>query len=293
MGNTLNSFVNRRALLRKLSIWRLCAIIFFMLLAFKLLSPKDWSILQYDYVAQIWIEGFISDNYELEQSLNDILHDSRIKALIVNINSPGGTFVGGEKLYSTLKKISERKPTVALLGDQATSAAYLLALGTNHIIAHQGTLTGSVGVILQSFEVTELAKKVGITPIILKSSPLKGTPHPVEKLTTEGTSYLQELVDNSQEIFMKIVKERRKDIAELQLLDIKQGKLYIGVQAKENNLVDALGGRDQAIEWLNNKNIVTDIIKDININKNKTNIRDIFKSLNFINNINYKLLSIL
>lgn len=146
MGSILNPFIDRKSLLKKLSMWRLSAIILFVFLAFKLFLAKDLSVFQTDYVAQIWIEGFISDDRDLKNSIESIYRDKRAKALIVNINSPGGTFVGGEKFYTLLRKFSKSKPTVAVLGDQATSAAYLIALGTDHIIAHNGTLTGSVGV---------------------------------------------------------------------------------------------------------------------------------------------------
>lgn len=292
MAKTLNPFIERKAILKKLTMWRLCAIIFFLLLAFKVILPQNSSILQNDYIAQIWIEGFISDDYDLKKSIEEINNDHRAKALIININSPGGTFVGGEKFYKLLRKISINKPTVAILGDQATSAAYLLALGTDHIIAHQGTLTGSVGVILQSFEINDLAKKIGITPIILKSSALKATPHPAEKLTKQGELYLQDLVNTSQEVFINIVKERRSGIEENQLLDINKGKVYTGVMAKNNHLIDELGDIDNAIAWLKSKDIKTDLIIDIDLYKKGKGLRDILKGINFMNNFNYQLLSI-
>lgn len=292
MGRAVNPLLERKTILKKLSMWRLCAIMFFLLLALNIISPKNSSILQNDYVAQIWIDGFISDNRELNKSIENIYHNDRAKALIVNVNSPGGTFVGGEKLYRLLKKISMKKPVVALLGDQATSAAYLLSLGTDHIIAHQGTLTGSVGVVLQSFEITDLAKKIGITPIILKSNQLKATPHPAEKLTKQGEVYLQNLVSNSQQLFMEIVKERRANISEEDLRDIEQGKVYTGAMAKDNNLIDEIGGFDNAIVWLKSQNIKTDIIIDIDLYKKGYGIGDILKGFNFLNNLDYKLLSI-
>ena len=94
--------------------------------------------------------------------------------MIVRINSPGGTVVGGETLYNRLRQVAEKKPTVAVLGELATSAAYMTAIGSDHIVAHDGTLTGSIGVILQTADLTGLLDKLGIKPETVKSSPTQG-----------------------------------------------------------------------------------------------------------------------
>ena len=295
--------LEQKIILRKVSKWRFFTIFLIFLFLFKFVFLTNFKVFQEDYVAQIWIKGFISNNYPLQQKLENILKNNRVKAVIVNIDSPGGTFVGGEKIYQLLKKFSKTKPVISLLGNQATSAGYLISLGTSHIVANQGTLTGSVGVMLQSFEATNLAKKIGVKPIILKSSELKATPHPAEELTIKGRKYLQDLVEQSQDIFLSIVKERRKNITQANLIDIAQGKVYIGEKAQEMNLIDQVGGYDEVLAWLNKRRVNTNNIVNIDLyQKKNTAIADILRTFSFekidaitqldmIDFFNYKLLS--
>ena len=295
--------LEKKIILRKVSKWRFFTILLIFLFLFKFIFLTNFKVFQEDYVAQIWIKGFISNNHLLQQKLENILNNDRVKAVIVNIDSPGGTFVGGEKLYQLLKKHSKTKPVIALLGDQATSAGYLVSLGASYIVANQGTLTGSVGVMLQSFEATNLAKKIGIKPIILKSSELKATPHPAEELSIRGRKYLQDLVEQSQDVFLSIVKERRKNITHANLMDVAQGKVYIGAKAQKMNLIDQVGGYDKVLAWLNKRRVNTNDIVNIDLyQKKNTTITDVLRTFSFknisaiteldmVDVFNYKLLS--
>ena len=300
----LTTSLEQKITLRKVSRWRFFSVILLIFLLFKFFFIADFKVLQQDYVAQIWIKGFISDSYSLQKKISAIVKNPRVKALIVNINSPGGTFVGGEKIYQLLKKSSKVKPVVALLGNQATSAGYLISLGAGHIIANPASLTGSVGVLLQSMEVSDLAKKIGVKPLIIKSDIFKAVPHPAEKITDQDQKYLQDLVNQSQEIFLSILTERRKSITAENLSDIAKGKIYIGKKAAQIGLIDEIGGYKEVISWLKNRKVDISNIVNIDIyQNNKANIIDILKNSAFtkidmltdyeVKNIfNYKLLSL-
>ena len=295
MKQDINFLIERKNLLKKLSKWRIFAIVFFVLIIITNVSSKKFISKNKPFIAKVKINGIINDDDFRINKLNQIKNNQNIKALIVKINSPGGTFVGGERLYKAIKNISSTKPVVTIIGDQATSAAYLAAIGSNHIIASNGSLTGSVGVLLQSFEATELANKVGIKPIIIKSSTFKATPHPAEKFKIEDSNYLKNIVKESKDIFLDLVKLERININKDDMKEISLGKIFIGKKAKEINLIDAIGDQEEAINWLKSKNITTEKMLNIKLQKPNENLRKFFQSINKVNLLNegFKLYSIL
>ena len=201
------------------------------------------------HVARIDIDGMIVDDADRDQALADVAEDSAAKALIVRINSPGGTVVGGETLYRRLRQVAEKKPVVAVMGELATSAAYMTAIGSDYIVAHDGTLTGSIGVILQTADLTGLLDKLGIKPETVKSSPLKAQPNPLEPFTPEAREATRKVVGDVYEMFVSMVQERRK-LSREQVDAVADGSVFTGRQAKANGLVDALGGEREARAWL-------------------------------------------
>jgi protease-4 len=160
--------------------------------------------------------------------------------------------VGGEALYSRLRQIAEKKPIVAVMGEVATSAAYMTAIGSDHIVAHDGTLTGSIGVILQTADVTGLLDKVGIKPEAVKSSPLKAQPNPLEPFTPEAREATRKVVSDIYEMFVSMVQKRR-GLSREQVDMVADGSVFTGRQAKEIGLVDILGGEREARAWLAEK----------------------------------------
>jgi len=279
----LNHVIDRKLLLRKISKWRFLAIFLLLFFIFELLAG-DLEVFQDDYVAKIKIEGFISDETYRNDQLANLSEDTQVKAVIIDINSPGGTFVGGERLFNNIKKISASKPTVAVLGNQATSAAYLAALGADYIIASRGTLTGSVGVLLQSAEVSGLAEKIGINPVIIKSDKYKAVPHPAEKIDELDRQYLSKLVEESRDIFLEIVTTNRPDLTEEGLIEVKAGKVFVGQRAKEYNLIDSIGDFDTAKTWLQSKHVVTDNIVNIELQPVNKSIKSLLNGF-FIPNM--------
>ena len=118
--------------------------------------------------------------------------------------------VGGETLYKSIKNIAQQKPIVSVMGEVATSAAYMASLGSNHIFAQEGTITGSVGVLILSSEITELTKKIGVSTEIIKSGDLKASPSPLEKMTPKAREQMEKIVQEISKNFINLVKTERK-----------------------------------------------------------------------------------
>jgi protease-4 len=202
-----------------------------------------------DFIATISIEGIISNPEETLDDLENINKSSNAKALLVNINSPGGTFVGSKELYDKIKEISKKVPVVTYMREMATSGGYLVSLASQKIFSNIGTITGSVGVILQTAEITELLEKIGINPIVIKSGKLKATPNPLEGISENDSRYLNDVIKSMQLEFLSLLSENR-NIESKTLEIISDGRIFTGKQAKELNLIDFIGSKSDAIKWL-------------------------------------------
>lgn len=236
-----------KAQIRKWQLFSIAAIIIACIVLIE--SRGNSSPIDRDYIARLSIEGFISDDQKLYELIDDIANDTRAKAVIVWIDSPGGSAVGGEEIYLRLREIAKEKPVVAVMRSIGTSAGYLTALGADHIIARSGTITGSIGVILETAEFSDLIAKMGINPITIKSAPLKGSPSMFEKPTAESKQVLQALIDDFYVHFVDIVAQRR-NMPKAKALALADGRVYSGANALKNNLIDAIGGEDEAMGWL-------------------------------------------
>ncbi len=225
------------------------------LLCFHFLISKDSShqIDSGDYIANISINGVIFDDNYRTSVLEKIAKQDNIKAVIVNIDSPGGGIVGSEILYNSLREISKNKPIVTVMGSLAASGGYMTAIASDYIIARNGTLTGSIGVIMQTSEITELAKKMGIKFISYKSSEIKGSPSPFEKSNTKVNAIVNDSIMDSYQFFSDLVKERRgKKLNPTNIKNILDGRVFTGRQALKNGLIDQIGGKNEAIAYLKN-----------------------------------------
>lgn len=213
-----------------------------------------------DYIASVKIEGVIySNNQKIIDHLAHVKDNAKAKALLLYIDSPGGTVVGSEKIYKMVRQISKIKPVVILMENVAASGGYMIALGGDYIIAHAGTITGSIGVIRNSVEVTELAKKIGIEFYNFKSGEFKAMPNPTEKLTPEVTTVVMSSINDVYEWFVEMVATRR-NIEKNQAFKIADGRIYTGRQALALKLIDAIGDTDDALIWLQqNKDIAPDL----------------------------------
>lgn len=250
MAIDADTLIDRMHLKSQLSRWRLLAIGAACLALIALYgNPSSISPIPTDHIAQINIDGVITDDPYQQEMLEDLKDDDHVKAVLVKIDSPGGTVVGGEELYLGLHALAKKKPVVIMMRTLCASAGYMAALGGSHLLAREGTITGSVGVIMQTMEFTELAKKMGITPITIKSGEQKASPNPLEKLTPSQQQLTQQVVGNFFGFFEGLVKKNRKiDAAAWEI--IKDGRIFTGRQALEIGLIDGLGGKQEALSWL-------------------------------------------
>lgn len=250
---TLDSdiLIDRRRLRRRLTVWRAIAFVAVIAaIAFAAVQADrdQLSVLGGDHIARITVSGFIGDNLKRHEMLEKLRKNPHVKAVIVTVDSPGGTTVGGEALYLDLREIAKDKPVAAVFGTVAASAAYLTGIATDYIVARGNTITGSVGVIFQWAQVSEMLTKLGVKVDEIRSGPLKAEPSPFTPTTEEAKRPIEELVKELQAWFVGLVTERRKDTAS-HLDDIKTGRIYTGREALKMGLIDAIGDEQTAIKW--------------------------------------------
>ena len=258
--------VERRRLKRRLTFWRILGVI--SIVSAVLIGFGRFNLIGGEHIARIAIQGIIVDDQDRDEILRKIAKNDKTKALIVNINSPGGTYVGGEALYEALRLVSKKKPVVALMGTTATSAGYMTALAADQIFARSSSLTGSIGVILQSVDVTQLLYKLGVKPIVIKSAPLKAQPNPLENFSEAARKATETIVTDFYNMFVDVVSERR-NLPRDKAKELADGRVFSGRQAKALGLVDAIGAEADAREWLFNIHKIADSlpIKDIEVTK--------------------------
>lgn len=271
--------VERRRLKRRLTFWRVLGVV--ALVAAIVAAAGRFDLRrQQDHVAQISIGGLILDDPDRDKALKEVADDDKAKALLVKINSPGGTYVGGEALYESLRRVGEKKPVVALMGTTATSAGYMTALGSDHIIARSSTLTGSIGVILQTADVTGLLDKIGVKSIVVKSGPLKAQPNPLEKFSPAARKATEAIIADYFDMFVTLVAERRS-LSREQVLKLADGRVFSGRQAKKAGLIDALGAEPEARKWLSETHEIADSlpVEEVKIEHDDEPWRDLFDSM--------------
>ncbi len=279
MALTSEQIFDRYKLKSQLSNWRFIALLALILALWSLFGGKKDIAINSPHIARVQISGVIMDDMERTLALKEIGEDKNIKAVIVHINSPGGSFVGGQNVFYSLRKIAEKKPVVTVMGEMAASGGYMSAIGSDYIFAREGTITGSIGILLKSYEVTDLAERLGIKLQTLKTSIYKAMPNPWEKLSEEAKLAVEDSIHDTYEVFFNMVKERRKIDSE-KLKTIANGRIYTGRQAFKYGLIDALGGEDEAIQWLvKNKNIKKDLeVVDVPLIKEVSRLERILDS---------------
>lgn len=279
MAFEADQFLDRRRLKRGLTFWRIVAVLAIAGAAIAAVGRFDWSG-RWNHVARLAVEGIILEDPDREEALADIARDSRTKALIVRIDSPGGTFVGGETLYRGLREIAKTKPVVAVMGGTATSAGYMGAIGAEHIVAREGSLTGSIGVIMQTADVTGFLEKLGIRPESVKSGPLKAQPNPLEPFTPAAREAAEDVIRDLFSMFVDLVGERRKMPRDT-VLKLADGRVFTGRQALSNGLIDGIGGEDEARRWLAETHQVDASlpVRNVEIHRKGEYWRDLFSGL--------------
>ncbi len=258
----VDSLLDRRRLKRHLSVWRILAVTALVGLVAILVhenSDERSGLLSGSYVARLAINGVITADDARDRAIANLAGDDNVQAVIVRIDSPGGTVVGGENLYRGLRAVAAKKPVVAVMGQLAASGGYMTAIAADYIVAREATITGSIGVILQTFDMTGLFDKLGVKPESVKSSPLKGQPNPLEPFNAAARAATESVVRDMYEMFVAMVAERR-NLARDAALALSDGRIFTGRQALANGLIDAIGGEDVARRWLaDTHNIATSV----------------------------------
>ncbi len=251
MSLDADAVVDRRRMRRKLTFWRVTAVVValtgiaagvFAVAPGGTLAPRG------DYIARIKVQGLIRDNQDRVEALARLAR-SRARAVILHIDSPGGTTAGSEQLYDSLRELQAKKPMVVVVDGLAASGAYIAALSADHIIAQDTALVGSIGVIFQYPNFTQILKTVGIQVESIKSSPLKAAPSGFEPTSPEARAAIESVVLDSYAWFKGLVKNRRK-MDDEQLARVSDGRVFTGRQAVPLKLADELGNEKTALAWL-------------------------------------------
>ncbi|HTW68778.1 MAG TPA: signal peptide peptidase SppA [Acetobacteraceae bacterium] len=240
--------LDRHRLKRRLFFWRSFAILALLVAVLVAVHASGVAITR-DHVARLDISGLITDNAKLTHAVEKLAGDSSVKALIVRVDSPGGSVAGGESLHDAIAEVAAKKPVVVCMGALAASAAYMISVPATRIYAHEGTLTGSIGVLLEAPEVGGLLSKLGVDVQTIVSGPLKNQPSLTAPLSPQGQQVLQGLVMDLYGQFVAMVAAgRHMDPAKVRQLG--DGRAYTGQQALQLGLIDAIGGEHDAREWL-------------------------------------------
>jgi protease IV len=241
--------IDRRRLKRRLALWRGAAVLLLLAGVLALGVQRLDAPFGRGHVMRLPVDGFISDDRKLAEAIDKLARDDTAKALIVSIDSPGGSVGGGEMLHAALLRLREKKPVVAVMRGTAASAGYMAAVAAERIWARESTVTGSIGVLLQTFDGSELLGRVGVRTDSIISGPLKDQPNPFHPMSPEGRAALQGVIGDMYDQFVGMVVAGRR-LPEEKVRALADGRVFTGRQALAAGLVDAIGGEREARAWL-------------------------------------------
>lgn len=255
-------FVDRRRLRRKLGWWRLAALVAFGvagIVALTKLGGADSTDKLTPHIARLELQGVITGDDDTVDLIKSIAASSQAKALLLEIESPGGTTTGSERLYEELRRVAEKKPVVAVVGTVAASGAYIAALAADTIVARGNSLVGSIGVLFQYPNVSKLLNNWGVEVETIKSSPLKAAPNGLEPTSPAAREAVASLVADSYAWFKGLVQQRR-NLDDAELAKVADGRVFTARQGVPLKLVDLIGGQKEAVDWLvANKGVTKDL----------------------------------
>jgi len=244
--------VDRRRMRRKLTFWRVFAVVVAIVAIGAVavtLAPRDIFVPGRAEIARVTISGLILGNRDRVESLERLSKARGARAVIVHVDSPGGTVAGSEELFHALRRLAENKPTVVVIDGMAASGGYLAAMSADRLIAQDNSLVGSIGVLFQYPNVTDLLKTVGVQVETIRSTPLKATPDGYEPTSPQARAAIESIVMDSYAWFRDVVQDRRKLSGEA-LEKAVDGRVFTGRQAIELKLIDQIGNEQTAIDWL-------------------------------------------
>lgn len=253
MSLTADQVIDRSRMRRKLSFWRIASIILAALAILAMLAAsglfENIGRKSQPHIARVEISGVITNDRPMIELFEELAEKDAVKAVILEISSPGGSTVGGEAIYNAVRELDGEKPVAASVGTVAASAGYMIAAGTRHIVAQRSSVVGSIGVIFQYGQVSGLLDKIGVEMNEVKSAPLKAEPSPFRPTSPEAREMIARLVNDSYDWFVDLVAERRQ-YTPLVARRLSDGSIFTGAQGLENGLIDAIGNRETARDWL-------------------------------------------
>jgi protease-4 len=250
--------VDRRRMRRKLTFWRVVAIaliVLAVLVAAAAVGNRS-GFGTGPYIARISVSGLIRDDEERVRQLDRLASASNAQAVIVHVDSPGGTTAGSEQLFDALGRVRDKKPVAIVVDSLAASGAYITALSGDYIVAKQTSLVGSIGVLFEFPNFTDLLDKVGVKVEAIKSSPLKAAPSGFEPTSPEARAAIEAIIKDSYAWFKNLVQERRR-LTDDQLAAVDDGRVFTGHQGLDLKLIDKIGDERSAIEWLEKEKNIT------------------------------------
>jgi protease IV len=255
--STADYLVDRRRLRKQVTFWRVIAFVVAALaiiglgLRFAVKSGVGGA-----HIARLSISGVITGDADTVKLIRSVGDSKTAVAAVLTIDSPGGTTEGSEVLYEEIRRLAAKKPVVAVVGTVAASGAYIAALGADRIFVRGNSIVGSIGVLMQFPNVSDLMDKLGVKLESIKSSPLKAAPNGLEPTSEAARDAMASLIADSFAWFKGLVKERRQ-MSEDELARVDDGRVFTGRQGIPLKLVDAIGGEREAIAWLQAEKGVT------------------------------------
>jgi protease IV len=262
MAIDADSMAERRRLTRKLSLWRVLAVaagcVALVGVAIGIFGRTALTG-SGAHVARVTVSGLITGDRQTLRMLERLGEQSATTAVLLLVDSPGGTVPGSEALHESIRRLSEKKPVVAVVNGMAASGGYIAAMGADRIVARQTALVGSIGVLFQFPNVSQLLDRVGVKVETVRSSPLKASPSGLEPTSPEAREAVNALVVESYDWFKGMVKTRR-GLTDQELAAVADGRVFSGRQAIALKLVDEVGSEREAIAWLEkDKNIARNL----------------------------------
>lgn len=260
-GLSADAIIDRRKMRRRVTFWRIVALTFLAIAVLGLFAAAGFfdtlGKKSADHIARVKISGVITNDRPMLELMETLVEESQVKAVILDISSPGGSTVGGEAIYGAVRELAGEKPVVASVGTLAASAGYMIAAATDHIVARRSSIVGSIGVLFQYGQVSELLDKVGVEVNEIKSAPLKAEPSPFHPASEAAKAMIARIVDDTFEWFVGLVAERR-DLTVADVRQLADGSIFTGAQGLDNGLIDAIGDEDTAKAWLTSEKGVDD-----------------------------------
>lgn len=257
--NAADVMIDRRRMRRKVTFWR-AAFLVLALIALLLVGVFKgfFSGMSSPHIAKVKIDGIITLDDELLRRLSKIASNPSVEGVIIEVNSPGGTTVGGETIFKAVRKIADKKPVVSTVGNLSASAGYMISSAADHIVAYETSMLGSIGVLFQYPDISVLLDKVGVKVETIKSTPLKAEPNFFSPASEEAKSMIRSMIMDTYDWFVDLVQERR-NFTKQEALALADGAVFTGRQALKNGLIDELGGDAEARKWLISRGVGSDL----------------------------------